>query len=293
MVSPFHLQEAESKRRFDPPARLTLPNVEGLAPGQVTEFYSFDHDLGHFVSIGPGTVSDDGSVVTSNVGVGIVKAGWHCCGFPQGSGTPNSCPECTACTGDQCEPQFCKVCSGSGKYCNADTHCAFGFELIPSLCGGLKVEEGGLVQGPCSGVPELKGFPDLCGAAAAIDYPDVVITKPPGCSGVDLVGGVWHEIITSDNGCNMRGDIATGTCIINRPGNRLAKPGLVCRDYLYACDRPSVMRTCVETRLQRIYIGSCHVATKKVVFNISADGTSCSGQVMRSDVPPGDPGYDK
>ena len=46
--------------RFDPPARLTLPNVDGLAPGEVTEMYSFDHDLGHFVSIGPATVSDDG-----------------------------------------------------------------------------------------------------------------------------------------------------------------------------------------------------------------------------------------
>jgi hypothetical protein len=56
--------------RFDPPARLTLPNVDGLAPGSVTEMYSFDHDLGHFVSIGPATVSDDGATVTANPGVG-------------------------------------------------------------------------------------------------------------------------------------------------------------------------------------------------------------------------------
>ena len=46
--------------RFDPPAKITYPNVEGLAPGESTDLYSFDHDLGHFVSIGPGTVSDDG-----------------------------------------------------------------------------------------------------------------------------------------------------------------------------------------------------------------------------------------
>src|SRR3954464_8115159 len=81
--------------RFRPPARLTLPNVEGLTPGAVTELYSFDHDLGHFVSIGPATVSEDGSVITSNLGVGVIKAGWHCCGFPQRSGAPHNCPECT------------------------------------------------------------------------------------------------------------------------------------------------------------------------------------------------------
>jgi hypothetical protein len=51
--------------RFDPPARLTLPNVEGLAPGAVTEMYSFDHDLGHFVSIGPATVGDDGATIVA------------------------------------------------------------------------------------------------------------------------------------------------------------------------------------------------------------------------------------
>ncbi len=93
--------------RFDPPARLTLPNVDGLAPGSVTEMYSFDHDLGHFVSIGPATVSDDGTVVTANPGVGVIKAGWHCCGNPTTSGLPFDCPDCKTCvgaTGDNCVP---------------------------------------------------------------------------------------------------------------------------------------------------------------------------------------------
>lgn len=108
--------------RFDPPARLTLPNLEGLAPGEVTEFYSFDHDLGHFVSIGPATVSEDGSVIVSNRGVGIIKAGWHCGGNPPASsGTPHSCPECKRCDGStcvtdaarngiQCDNDHCKEC---------------------------------------------------------------------------------------------------------------------------------------------------------------------------------------
>ena len=44
--------------------------------------YSFDHDLGIFVSIGTGTVSEDGMLVKSDPGVGVVKAGWHCGGNP-------------------------------------------------------------------------------------------------------------------------------------------------------------------------------------------------------------------
>ena len=88
--------------RFEPSARLTLPNVEGLAPGEVTEMYSFDHDLGHFVSIGPATVSEDGRVLRSDPGIGIVKAGWHCGGNPSGAGTPHACPECNACDGSSC-----------------------------------------------------------------------------------------------------------------------------------------------------------------------------------------------
>ena len=87
---------------FEPPARMTLPNVEGLAPGEVTEMYSFDHDLGHFVSIGPATVSDDGRVMRSDPGIGIVKAGWHCGGNPSGAGTPHACPRCQVCDGSTC-----------------------------------------------------------------------------------------------------------------------------------------------------------------------------------------------
>ncbi len=33
-------------RHFDPPAALSLPNSDGLVPGEITEMYAFDHDLG-------------------------------------------------------------------------------------------------------------------------------------------------------------------------------------------------------------------------------------------------------
>jgi hypothetical protein len=284
--------------RFDPPARLTMPNVEGLAPGQVTEFYSFDHDLGHFVSIGPGTVSDDGTLITSNTGVGILKAGWHCCGFPQGTGSPNHCPSCTKCTGDDCVPTFCSACNGQRQYCTNNAECKFGFELIPQLCGALSVPESGVTQGTCSKVPELKGIPNLCGAAISIDYFNVTITPSQGlgipstCSSVDLAGGVWNEKVSSDFKCGTGSSIRRGDCIITDPGNRLAPPTKVCRDYLYSCSDISAMSSCVETVYQRIYIGSCHISTKKIQFIVTVNDTGCTGIGVRTDVPPGDPNYD-
>ena len=75
-----------SGAHFNQPARITLPNVDGLRPRAVTEMYSFDHDIGSFVAIGTGTVSDDGLTIRSNPGVGVLKAGWHCGGDPNTSG---------------------------------------------------------------------------------------------------------------------------------------------------------------------------------------------------------------
>jgi hypothetical protein len=71
---------------FNPPAPITMPNVDGLVPGQVTELYSYDHDLAAFVAIGTGTVTADGLLIRSDPGVGILKAGWHCGGDPNSTG---------------------------------------------------------------------------------------------------------------------------------------------------------------------------------------------------------------
>jgi hypothetical protein len=87
---------------FNPPAPITLPNVDGLKPRQVTEMYSFDHDIGSFVAIGTGVVSDDGSVIRSSKGVGVLKAGWHCGGDPNTAGTVADCAVCQICDGAEC-----------------------------------------------------------------------------------------------------------------------------------------------------------------------------------------------
>lgn len=89
---------------FNPPAALTMPNVDGLSPGQKTEMYSFDHDLGSFVSIGPATVSEDGTVIKSDPGVGVVKGGWHCGGNPSQTGSCCQCNPCEECVNNQCVP---------------------------------------------------------------------------------------------------------------------------------------------------------------------------------------------
>ena len=89
---------------FNPPAPITLPNVDGLPPRHVTEMYSYDHDLSMFVAIGTGTVSADGSAIASDPGVGVLKAGWHCGGDPNSAGSVGHCNDCAAVSGSQCVP---------------------------------------------------------------------------------------------------------------------------------------------------------------------------------------------
>ncbi|RME36243.1 MAG: hypothetical protein D6794_08785, partial [Deltaproteobacteria bacterium] len=94
--------------RFDPPARLSFPNTRALAPGEQAEVFSFDHDIGAFVSVGTATVSEDGAQLTSDPGFGIVKSGWF--GVPTPPPPPtcaNGCDDGNPCTDDRCENGSC------------------------------------------------------------------------------------------------------------------------------------------------------------------------------------------
>ncbi|WP_197484328.1 RHS repeat-associated core domain-containing protein [Halioglobus sp. HI00S01] len=97
--------------KFDPPAPMTVPNVDSHAPGSQIELFSFDHDLEEFVSIGLGTVTPDGARIRSNPGVGVVKAGWH---FPP----PPELDSFDLKNDDQHEfeerPQMCGAGNGAG-----------------------------------------------------------------------------------------------------------------------------------------------------------------------------------
>jgi Glucodextranase, domain B/Bacterial Ig-like domain len=263
--------------RFDPPARLTLPNVEGLAPGQVTEFYSFDHDLGHFVSIGPGTVSDDGAVVTSNVGVGILKAGWHCCGSPQGSGSPNDCPDCQDCSGSQCVyRKLCKACNNApGEACDGQGTCRTGKELIPYFCNQpgqtISIVIGDPVNQGCNA--------DECGAHLRVDYIRVTNT----CNNVDLRGTQLTEKVdvTSKDRCTSQTGVTNSTCDV-LPGNLL----VLCHDDYYLCVKTSAVPMpfqCTQTNTQQLFVGGCLAETHIIQMSITRNaGGSCSGTVTRN-----------
>src|SRR5260221_5866890 len=109
---------------------MTIPNVDGLSPGEITEMYSFDHDLGSFVAIGTGTVSKDGSVIKSDPGVGIIKGGWHCGGNPQSSGTSHNCPECKTCVTDQCQADSAQ----NSNACGSNQCDPFSTDQNPDTC---------------------------------------------------------------------------------------------------------------------------------------------------------------
>jgi hypothetical protein len=73
----FNREADGGATNFDVPAPVVFPNLEGLAPGEKSLIWSFDHDAGDWVIIGTGTVSADGKSIESDEGVGIRAPGWH------------------------------------------------------------------------------------------------------------------------------------------------------------------------------------------------------------------------
>jgi len=69
--------QALGATNFDVPVPVTFPNLEGLAPGEKSPIFSFNHDAGRWDWIGNGTVSADALTVVSDLGVGILAPGWH------------------------------------------------------------------------------------------------------------------------------------------------------------------------------------------------------------------------
>lgn len=184
---------------FNPPAAITLPNVDGLSPRAVTEMYSFDHDIGSFVAIGTGTVSDDGMVIRSNPGVGVLKAGWHCGGNPAARGTVADCPPCKFCQAapptvgtvgpDQCVPdpgQINQSCDSSFNDCIDGGRCGIDAAGSPTgkCVGGVPVtgrecNAGGTSRAMCVN-GECKGNGDQCPTECTPASPNVCVVY--GCT---------------------------------------------------------------------------------------------------------------
>lgn len=112
---------------LDPPARLALPNVDGLAPGETIELYSFDHDQGQFIIVGHATVAEDALTVVSDPGVGIEESGWQGGSNPSPDGDAcGNCGPCARCVGDRCVPKADGNPCDDGKFCTQDDMCQSG-----------------------------------------------------------------------------------------------------------------------------------------------------------------------
>jgi hypothetical protein len=264
--------------RFDPPARLTLPNVEGLAPGRVTEMYSFDHDLGHFVSIGPATVSDNGAVIVSNPGVGIVKAGWHCGGDPATGVCLHQCPECSICRDPPCRcdipKDLCTPCTPPGSACDGEHGCKAGKDLIPKICDQLSMESTNHQEFQCTD-PRFGG-PGFCGSVLIIKYTKVSHS----CDSIDLKGANITERVKTDHGCGSPPGFEP-----EQGGNFVVQEGNVINggDFYSLCAPISALSdgTCTETYTQEQIIGGC-TRTVTIAFTLTKSATGCSGTPSRT-----------
>lgn len=100
---------------FDPPARVSLPNL-GAEPGSEVDVFSFDHDVFEFIKTGVASIEPDGSLMRSAPGLGIFESGWGGCVTPPVP-NGNSCgfSTCLKCGPDGLEPRCdrqCETCDG-------------------------------------------------------------------------------------------------------------------------------------------------------------------------------------
>jgi PKD repeat protein len=182
--------------RFSVPVQVTVPNTQGLAPGTVSEIYQYDHDLEQFVSAGTGHVSADGSVIVSDPGFGITKAGWgHGFNVPLPTNCPVSCDDHNECTDDHAGVCNCSHIPRNGAACGskAANSCQLPGVCIGAYCSGKRKNPGFPCDdgqfcttddkctndGACIGTPK----PDITGLHTP--YPDAIKFEKAFESGVD------------------------------------------------------------------------------------------------------------
>jgi hypothetical protein len=229
------------------------------------------------VSIGPATVADDGSVVSSNRGVGIVKAGWHGGGNPAHAGTPADCPACKVCNGTDCvaDPaNLCKSCS-AGSACDGEGACKTGRELIPKICNQLRLDSTDYRETQCP--DDTEGGPGTCGAVLRIEYTKVLHS----CDSVDLKGARITEEVIPDHQCTPPGfTVDQGGEFEVKPGNDITGHG----DVYSLCAplaRLQIPYDCTETFTQSQKIDGC-VRPVTIQFHITRTEAQCSGSVRRN-----------
>jgi RHS repeat-associated protein len=72
--------------RFNPPARITFPNADGMAPNNELNLWSLSPDTGKFNIVGKSAVSADGQSIITVEG-GVTASAWH---FPLATSTTSN-----------------------------------------------------------------------------------------------------------------------------------------------------------------------------------------------------------
>jgi hypothetical protein len=194
---------------FNPPAAMTLPNVDGLAPRTKTEMYSYDHDLSMFVAIGTATVSDDGSVIASDPGTGVLKAGWHCGGDPNAIGHVADCGECKICTGVGCAPANDGSACGTAPQVQAFDSFSVHVKLSQSCATGNICQQGQC--GPASNGFDQQQIRDALNEALA----KVFDNAPNACIGDPILRQTMQNALKNNNlyiDCQPQPPASPGTC---------------------------------------------------------------------------------
>ena len=106
--------------RFNPPARITFPNADGVPPGNEFNLWSLSPDTGTFNIVGKGVVSADGQSIITVEG-GVSASAWH---FPL---APSPTPAQDA--GDD----YCEECEqDAGSTANLKEGSVFSTHATPS-----------------------------------------------------------------------------------------------------------------------------------------------------------------
>ena len=216
--------------RFDPPIEVTMPNATAQPVGDNIPIVQWDHDLGMFVPMGRATVSEDGSVLITDAGSGITKAGWGgVCLYDPTKCAKKEPPTCKDCqklgTGDcpNCEKDSGKnksACSiGDGSTCGVckDGSCdQSSLEIFktntPTCCGGDKPKEGFCcIKGSSDfGVRQVergRPFIDVAPDLKPVEFQDnVQFAGPPKSDALkdrQLIAGPLKDVTYSVDGCSV------------------------------------------------------------------------------------------
>jgi len=264
--------------KFDPPAHVTHPNVDGLVPGEVTELYSFDHDMGSFVAIGTATVSADGTMLVADPGMGILKGGWHCGGNPQPTGCcedEDSCGTGDACytvSGSKCKGG-CKTtcnsrpqpCPDSGNKCQKVTGTIDACGCGPSSCQTTCQPD----PQPCDPAPDkctiVTGQKDACGCGPSTCQTEQVVCPQNVCLGNRLV----FNTCDPKQGCIEVNSISCDdgkSCTID------------------ACDSGIKDCTHVPTRDCEAELGQCDIDAQATFTSCASNGADACLLLLRPDL---------